>query len=169
MLKKIAFAVLLMLPMGAFAQSLKFGHINAQEIFTVMPEYTKALEDLKVLEKTNTDELVRMNQELNKEYQEFQQQQDSLPANIAARRQKHLEDLLQNINDFRNTVAQEMEKAQMEKMAPIQKKLTDAIKAVGEAEGVIYIFDLSTTPIPYVNETQSVNLTDKVKAQLGIK
>ena len=169
MLKKIAFAVLLALPMGAFAQSPKFGHINAQEVITVMPEYTQAVEDLKILEKTNSDELVRMNQEFNKEYQEFLQQQDSLPANIAARRQKHLEDLMQNINEFRTTVSQEMEKAQMEKMAPIQKKLTDAIKAVGEAEGVIYIFDLSSTPIPYVNETQSTNLTEKVKAQLGIK
>ena len=169
MLKKIVLVVLLALPMGAFAQNFKFGHINAQEIITVMPEYTKALEELKVLEKTNTDELVRMNQEFNKEYQEFQQQQDSLPANIAARRQKHLEDMVNNITEFRNTVSQEMEKAQMEKIAPIQKKLSEAIKAVGEAEGVIYVFDLSSTPIPYVNETQSINLTEKVKTQLGIK
>ena len=43
-------------------------------------------------------------------------------------------------------------------MAPIYKKLDDAIKAVGAAEGVIYIFDLARTPIPYVNET-SVSYT----------
>ena len=34
MLKKIALVMLLALPMGVFAQNLKFGHINAQEIIT---------------------------------------------------------------------------------------------------------------------------------------
>ena len=30
-------------------------------------------------------------------------------------------------------------------MAPVYKKLDDAIKAVGAAEGVIYIFDMART------------------------
>lgn len=54
-------------------------------------------------------------------------------------------------------------------MTPIYKKLDDAIKAVGVSEGVIYIFDLARTSIPYINESQSTNLTNKVKNQLGIK
>lgn len=32
MLKKIALLMMLILPMGVFAQNLKFGHINAMEI-----------------------------------------------------------------------------------------------------------------------------------------
>ena len=32
----------------------------------------------------------------------------------------------------------------------IYKKLDDAIQAVGKAEGVVYIFDLARTPIPFV-------------------
>ena len=66
-------------------------------------------------------------------------------------------------------VEQDMEKANNDLMAPVYKKLDDAIKAVGAAEGVIYIFDMARTPIPYVNEAQSINLTPKVKTQLGIK
>ena len=62
-----------------------------------------------------------------------------------------------------------MQKAQNDAMVPIYKKLDDAIKAVGAAEGVIYIFDVARTPIPYINESMSVNLTSKVKAHLGIK
>lgn len=42
--------MLLALPMGVFAQNLKFGHINAQEIITVMPEFTKAQNDIQTLE-----------------------------------------------------------------------------------------------------------------------
>ena len=59
MLKKIALVMLLALPMGVFAQNLKFGHINAQEIITVMPEFTKAQNDIQTLEKQLTAELQR--------------------------------------------------------------------------------------------------------------
>lgn len=169
MLKKIALVMLLMLPMGVFAQDLKFGHINGQEIISVMPELTKAQNDLKALEKQYTDDLQRTQEEFNKKYQEFQQAVDSLPANIAERRQKELEEMMQRQNEFRQEAMQTLEKASNDMMAPIYKKLDDAIKAVGQAEGVIYIFDIARTNIPYVDETKSINLTAKVKAQLGIK
>ena len=171
MLKKIALVMLLALPMGVFAQNLKFGHINAQEIITVMPEFTKAQNDIQTLEKQLTAELQRTQEEFNKKYQEFQQAmaKDSLPANIAERRQKELQDKMQRQEQFQQDAQQQMQKAQTDAMAPIYKKLDDAIKAVGAAEGVIYIFDLARTSIPYVNEAQSINLTNKVKANLGIK
>ena len=63
MLKKIALVMLLALPMGVFAQNLKFGHINAQEIITVMPEFTKAQNDIQTLEKQLTAELQRTQEE----------------------------------------------------------------------------------------------------------
>ncbi|GCB35425.1 OmpH family outer membrane protein [Bacteroides faecalis] len=171
MLKKIALVMLLALPMGVFAQNLKFGHVNAQEIITVMPEFTQAQTELQTLEKQLSDELQRSSEEFSKKYQEFQQAmaKDSLPANIAERRQNELQDMSQKIDQFRQKAMQDMEKAQSDKMAPIYKKLDDAIKAVGASEGVIYIFDLARTAIPYINEAQSINLTPKVKAQLGIK
>ena len=171
MLKKIALVMLLALPMGVFAQNLKFGHINAQEIITVMPEFTKAQNDIQTLEKQLTAELQRTQEEFNKKYQEFQQAiaKDSLPPNIAERRQKELQDMMQRQEQFQQDAQQQMAKAQNDAMAPIYQKLDYAIKAVGAAEGVIYIFDLARTSIPYVNESQSINLTSKVKANLGIK
>ena len=168
MLKKIALVMLLALPMGVFAQNLKFGHINAQEIITVMPEFTKAQNDIQTLEKQLTAELQRTQEEFNKKYQEFQQAiaKDSLPPNIAERRQKELQDMMQRQEQFQQDAQQQMQKAQNDAMAPIYQKLDNAIKAVGAAEGVIYIFDLARTSIPYVNESQSINLTNKVKANL---
>ena len=171
MLKKIALVLMLALPMGVFAQNLKFGHINAQEIVSAMPEFAKAQSDIEALDKQLTSELQRTQEEFNKKYQEFQQAiaKDSLPANIAERRQKELQDMMQRQEQFQQDAQQQMAKAQKDAMAPIYKKLDDAIKAVGAAEGVIYIFDLARTPVAYVNESQSINLTPKVKTQLGIK
>ena len=171
MLKKIALVLMLALPMGVFAQNLKFGHINAQEIVSAMPEFAKAQSDIEALDKQLTSELQRTQEEFNKKYQEFQQAiaKDSLPANIAERRQKELQDMMQRQEQFQQDAQQQMAKAQNDAMAPIYQKLDNPIKAVGAAEGVIYIFDLARTPVAYVNESQSINLTPKVKTQLGIK
>ena len=73
MLKKIALLMMLILPMGVFAQNLKFGHINAMEIVSAMPEYTKAQSELQALNKQLGQDLQRSQEEFSKKYQEFMQ------------------------------------------------------------------------------------------------
>ena len=77
MLKKIALVMLLALPMGVFAQNLKFGHINAQEIVSAMPEFAKAQSDIEALDKQLTSELQRTQEEFNKKY--FKLRENLLP------------------------------------------------------------------------------------------
>ena len=157
MLKKIALLALLIIPMSIFAQTLKFGHVRSYEVIQIMPEYEKAMADLQDLQKKYTDEIKRANDEFNRKYQEFIQQQDSLPRNIAERRQKELQDLMERGQQFEHLTA------------PIFKKVEDAIIAVGQEGQYTYIFDLSRTSIPYVNDKQSTDVTTALKAKLGIK
>ena len=166
MLKKILLVAMLALPLGAMAQ-IKFGHMNSQEVITVMPEFTKAQSDLEALSKQYQEEMDRDREEFNRKYQEFLAQADSLPKNIAERRQKELADMDQRQQQFQQEAYQAMQKAQQDALVPIQKKLNDAVQAVGAAEGVIYIFDVANTAIPYIG-SQSIDLTNKIKAQLGI-
>ena len=168
MLKRIAFAIALFaLPLVGTMAQLKFGHVNSQEVIIAMPEFTKAQSDLEALAKQYQTELDNGEAEWNKKYQEFIQQQDSLPKNIAERRQKEIQDMYQRQQEFQQQASQAMQQAQEEALTPIYKKVSEAITAVGDAEGVIYIFDLARTSIPYVG-SQSIDLTDKVKAKLGI-
>jgi outer membrane protein len=62
---------------------------------------------------------------------------------------------------------QALAKAQQEKLGVIQGKLLEAIKAVGEAGGYVYIMDVSAG-IPYISTTLSKDVTAEVKAKLGI-
>ena len=168
MLKKIALLVVMfVLPLGAMAQN-KFGHLNSQEVITVMPEYTQAQADLNVMSNKYQAEMKRTQEEFTKKYQEFLAEADSLPKNIAERRQKELQDMGQRQEQFQQEAYQSMQKAQQDAMTPIYKKLDEAIQAVGKTEGVIYIFDLARTPIPFIG-AQSMDVTAKVKTQLGIK
>ena len=167
MLKKIVLMLMLIAPMSVFAQ--KFGHIKTQEILTVMPEYTKAQTDIAAMEQQYRDEIKRAEEELSKKYAAYQQEQANLPKNIAERRQKELDDLMQKGMQFQQDAQQQLQQSWMEMIHPIAKKIDDAIKAVGQECGYVDIFDLNSTNIPFVNETLSTDVTAAVKAKLGIK
>ena len=167
MLKKIALLLMLILPMSVFAQ--KFGHIKTQEILTAMPEYTKAQTDIQTMQQQYDDEMKRLGEELNKKFAAYQQEQANLPKNIQERRQKELQELNEKGMLAQQDAQQELERAWMSMLEPIAKKIDEAIKAVGQEGGYVYIFDLNSTNIPFVNETLSTDVTDAVKAKLGIK
>ena len=168
MLKKIVLLVaLFVLPLCAMGQS-KFGHMNSQEVMVVMPEFIKAQADLETLSQQYQKEFENSREEFTKKYQGFVAQADSLPKNIAERRQRDLADMDQRLQAFQQEAYQALQQAQQEAMVPIQQKLTEAIDAVGKAEGVVYIFDVASTPLAFIG-AESIDLTAKVKAQLGIK
>ena len=167
MLKKIALLLLLIAPMSVFAQ--KFGHVKFAEILTVMPEYTKAQTDIQAQQKQYEDEMKRASDELTKKFTEYQQEQANLPKNIQERRQKELQELNEKGMQFQADAQQQLQKAYAEMMEPIYKKIDDAIKAVGQEGGYVYIFDLNRTDIPFVNESLSTDVTPAVKGKLGLK
>ena len=167
MFKKIALILLLVLPMSVFAQ--KFGHIRTQEILTAMPEYTKAQTDIQTMQQQYENEMKVAQEDFQKKFTAFQQEQANLPKNILERRQNELQQLNERAMQMAQDAQRELEKSWMEMLQPIAKKIDDAIKAVGQEGGYVYIFDLSSTQIPYVSETLSTDVTSIVKSKLGIK
>lgn len=167
MLKKIALMLLLIAPMSVFAQ--KFGHLKTQDILAVMPEYTKAQTDIKTMQKQWESEIKVVQDDFQKKFTAFQQEQANLPKNILERRQQELQQLQERGMQMQQDAQVELEKAYMAMMEPIAKKIDDAIKAVGQEGNYVYIFDLNATQIPFVNETLSTDVTSAVKAKLGIK
>jgi outer membrane protein len=166
MLKKIALFLMRILPMSVFAQ--KFGHIKTQEILTVMPEYTKAQTDINTMQKQYEDEMKRLTDEIQKKFAAYQQEQANLPKNIQERRQKELQELNERGMQMQQDAQQQLQQSWMQMLEPIAKKIDDAIKAVGQEGGYVYIFDLNATQIPFVNETLSTDVTGAVKAKLGL-
>jgi outer membrane protein len=167
MLKKIFLLLMLVLPMSVFAQ--KFGHIKSQEILLAMPEYTKAQTDIQTMQKQYEDDMKRVQEEFQKKFTAFQEEQANLPKNILERRQNELQQLQERGMQMGQDAQRELEKAWMEMLEPIAKKIDDAIKAVGQEGSYVYIFDLSSNQIPYVSETLSTDITGAVKSKLGIQ
>ena len=110
----------------------------------------------------------RLGEELNKKFAAYQQEQANLPKNIQERRQKELQELNERGMQMQQDAQQQLQQSWMQMLEPIAKKIDDAIKAVGQEGGYVYIFDLNATQIPFVNETLSTDVTGAVKAKLGL-
>ena len=150
------------------ANAQKFGHVNSQEIIQVMPEFTKARTDIEALTKQYEADLQSMQEELKKKSEAYEKEQATLPANIKQRREQDLQEMYQKIQQSYEDNRQALAKEQSEKMQAITTKVLDAIKAVGQAGGYVYIMDLSGG-IPYISTTLSTDVTPQVKAKLGLK
>lgn len=165
-MKKVLVLLLMIAPLSIFAQQ-KFGYVNAPEIMQLMPEFTKAQNDIKLLEKQYSDELQHMRTELEKKGLEFEQVKDSLPENILQRRYNDIQELDARMQQYYQESIQNLQQAQQTKIAEVSKVLSDAIQAVGREGGYVCVFDLAGG-VPYISETQCEDVSAKVKAKLGI-
>jgi len=149
------------------AQS-KLAHVKSQEIMVEMQEYKDAVNALETRAKGYQDELTRIQEELQKKYNEYVAQADSLPRNIAERREKEINDMNQRYQEFQQEASQAMQQAQQEAMNPIMQKISEAVEAIGKADGYTYVIDLTNSSIAFIGDS-AVDITAKVKVQLGIK
>lgn len=152
---------------ASVAQTLKFGHINSQELLATLPERTKAEADLQKHATLLETQQKTMSDELNKKYAEYLQEKENLSDLVRATREKELQDLQQRIAIFNQQAMKELEEKEQALIGPIIEKVTNAIKEVGKENSYTYIFDLATRTVVYHSE-QSVDVTAMVKKKLGI-
>ena len=113
-------------------------------------------------------EMKTMEDEFQKKYTDYIAQQDSMTENIKLRRTQELEDIRQRVENFTQVAQQDMNKKQQELLAPIQDKLRNAIKAVGDEKGYAYIIDNNPGIVLYTGNA-AIDATPLVKAKLGLK
>lgn len=166
MIKKLFLVALMALPMTLAAQNFKFGTVNSVEIFNLMPEKATAEQQLEALQKQYEAESVKMQEEFSAKYKEFVDAQETMPENIKQRRMQEIQEIQQRIQNFREVAISDLEEQQGKLMAPIQEKMSTAIKAVGEENGFTFIFDVN---ILMYSGTQAIDATPLVKAKLGLK
>ena len=165
-MKKLIVLLLMMLPLGVFAQEMKIAIVNSQEILPTMPEVIEAQKQLTNVEAEYKKELQTMEAEYNKKYADFIAQQDSLTENIKARRMQELEDINERSRNFVQLSQQEYGKKQQELFMPIQEKLKKAIQEVGSEKGYTYILD---PQVVLYSGNAAIDATPFVKAKLGLK
>ncbi len=156
--------LLMFAPLATFAQ--KFGHINAQEVMSSMPEFIKARGEIEAAAKQYDNDLKSMQDELQRKAEDYDKTKSTMNDTKRKETEDNLQQMYAKIQQTAQDNSQSLQKLQQDKIGPITNKLVEAIKAVGKTGGYVYIMDLSSG-IPYISDTLSKDVTAEVKAQLN--
>ena len=167
-MKKLVFAAILAIaPLSVFAQ--KFGNVDVSEVIMLMPEYKAADDELQKLQAMYKEELEYMKKEYDKKYSDYEAQYESLSDDLRARREEELATSMQKINEYIQDCDIKYQNKRMELLNSVQEKAFKAIESVGLEGEYVCIFDVSGGAVPYVSTSLTTDVTDQVKAKLGIK
>ena len=129
------------LALSASAQNLKFAHVNFNELVMLMPEADAARAQMEASQKEAQETYQTMVEEYQAKAQKFQQNQATWTAAIKESKQKELADISNRIQEFDQSIQQELQQQQSQLMAPIQQKAIEAVNTLAKEGGYIYVFE----------------------------
>lgn len=168
-MKKVLFiiATALFISAGSYAQALKIGHINSQELLELMPESDSAQTKLEKVSKDLQSQLEAMQVELNNKYQDYVGKRDTYSELIRQTKETELQEMQQRIQQFSQVAEQDLQKQRQETFRPILDKANKAIADVAKENNFTYVLDLSAGAVIYHAEN-STNILPLVKTKLGL-
>lgn len=165
MVKKILLAIALAVPMMISAQTLKIGLVDSNAIMQAHPDTKAAMTKMEEASKKYDEEGQKLQAEFQRMYEEFQKTADTeLPA-IKERKMRELQEYQNKMQTFAQSADQDLQRMQNDLLQPIQKKVKDAMDAVGKEGGYSLIQESASA---YYYAAPVEDITAKVKAKLGI-
>ena len=110
----------------------------------------------------------KLQEELEKKYQEYASTAETLDPAIRQYKETELARLQQSIQEFATNAETTLKKKQQELMMPIINKIQQAIKKVGDENNFTYIIDNAANVVPYVSP-KAENVLPLIKKALNIQ
>lgn len=150
------------------AQTLKFGHLNTQELMTKMPEYQEAIDSLTRQRERYANQEEKLQVEINRKYNDLVEQQNELDSLVLQIKFSELQDLQNRLQEFQVTAGQRLRTLEGTLTSKIMETLKDAVSKVAAELDLLYVFDIDSGNPIYASE-KSINISPMVKDKLGLK
>ncbi len=159
--KKLTVFILLFLATFTYAQKIKIGYVNSQQILLQYSEAIKAQSDLDAIVKKWNAHIDSLTTQLQNKYSQFQQQAQTMTQQGQEAAQQELVQLDQEINKFRQEKFGQPNGEYFVKeeqlLAPVKEKILKAIKKVAKEEKMNFVFDKSgDVLLLYADETYDI-------------
>ncbi|MGB0358111.1 MAG: OmpH family outer membrane protein [Flavobacteriaceae bacterium] len=161
----LVITLVLMLSSATYAQS-KVAHIDFQKLVSEMPSVLAAQEEIQKLEKDYQTEIEASIKEYQTKLQSYSAEAESQTDVTNQARQQELAGMEQNIQQFRQTAAQDIQKKQADLLRPIIENARAKIQEVAKSQGFDYVIDASLGGALLMSEGK--DLEPDVKRALGI-
>ena len=165
----LALAMIFSISQNANAQEFKFGHVDSDQLFQMMPERDTIITQMQELQTELQNTLEIMQVEYNNKLNDYTNEAEKLSDLVRQTKEEELVGLQQRIQNFSQNADLQLQNKQGELMQPLVQKMEKAIKDVARENSFTYIFDISRGSIIYFDETISEDILEKVKAKLGIE
>ena len=149
-------------PTSAAASELRFGYLSYNDVLHAMPQYEKAQQTLASMRASFESELKRSEDDFSKQFAEYVEGQKSFPENILLKRQKELQQLMEQSLQFKKEAQALLEKSEAEVMAPLHAKLNDVIHRIGMERGYAYVLNTDNRAFPFINGDLGTDITADV-------
>lgn len=143
-----------------------FGYLSYDTVFRSMPDYATAMQQINELKGKYDEEAERAAKEFNKKYEEFLEGQRDFPPTILQKRQSELQELLDKNIVFREESERLLKAAEKDIMVPLHRKLSAALKAIGEERGYMFIINTDNNTCPFINPARGEDITAAVKEKM---
>ena len=164
-MKKLALlAVFGLLTLVTYAQ--KIGHINSQELLSLMPERTTAETSLQDYAKGLESQLTSMQTEYQSIVENYQNNEGSYDDLTKQDKIAEIQSLQERLTTFQQSAQSSLQQKEQELLQPILEKAQNAIDAVADKGKYTYILDSSAGLILYSKDSEDI--LDKVKKELGL-
>jgi outer membrane protein len=155
--------------LGLSAQALKFGHVDLNEVFMAMPEFTN-------IQKTLDDETSKLEMQFTVMREELQKLEDDYMKNQATmttqqRQAKETEytEMAEKVQQFFINAQQTLQQRQQDLQMPVLEKLLKLVEKIGEEEGFMYIFQINAErELTLYRSSKSIDVTPMIKRKLGV-
>ena len=137
----LVLAVLCLLGTDTFAQKIKLGHFNSNELMQKMPEAKQAETQLQEYVADLQAEMELMNQEYNRLMQEYEAKKDQLTDLLKANKENEIKSVVERMQNFQRQSDVSVQEKQMELMNAIVEKIKAAVAEVASENGYTYIFE----------------------------
>jgi outer membrane protein len=155
---------------NAGAQSLKFGHINKDELIQALPDFDSARVKLEKYTQELRNYLELMQVELANKSDSYQKEAKNLTDLVRQTKEQELVDTQRKIQEYQQSAQEDLTNKQSELFQPIVAKVDKAIEGVGKENGFVYIFTIGQgSSLVYFDETKSTNVMPLARAKLGLK
>jgi outer membrane protein len=143
------------------APTKKFGYLSYDAVLKAMPAYAEAQKSFNDLKASYAKELERAESEFSKQFAEYVDGQKTFPENILLKRQKELQQLMEQSLSFKQEAQQLLDKAEKELMQPVNQKLKEALYKIGTERGYDYIINTDNNSYPFVNTQTGEDITSE--------
>lgn len=158
----------------ANAQDMKVGFVEPRAILDRMPEMRAVAQRLQNFAERKERELIAKQQELQSEFEIFQQRAGVISDQAREAEEQRIAVLDQEFREMQSAAEQEMQEQRQTLMAPLLQQIQESINNVAESRGLDYVLNTTTSTgdviILYVSQQvqDEYDITDAVMADLGI-